>query len=76
VVEARAADERDNNGGAVVHLEAGVHRARVRLVIAKALFREVHAGEKGVLIVKLARGHLPTALLLSRGKLIGRSFEQ
>jgi len=56
---AARADERDNNGGAVVHLEAGVHRARVRLVIAKTLFREVHAGQKGVLIVKLPHGHLP-----------------
>ena len=72
---ATTADERDNGGRAVVHLEAGVHRARVRLVIAKALFRKVHAGQKGVLIIQLARGHPHTALLLSRGKIIGRSFE-
>jgi hypothetical protein len=45
-------------------------------VIAKALFRIVHAGQKGVFIVKLAHGHPHTAPLLSRGKVIGRSFEQ
>ena len=60
----------------MIQFEAGVHRARVRLVIAKALFRKVHAGQKGVFIRELPHVHLHTAPLLLRGKVIGRSFER